>query len=48
MTYRRRITLEKNVKRTDIDETMGEGGGDEDDEDESEDEDTHTHYLLTY
>ena len=37
-TDRRRIAHEKNAQRTDIDETMGEGGGDEEDS-ESEDDD---------
>jgi hypothetical protein len=50
VTDRRRIALEKNDQRADIDEAMGEGGGDEDEEDESEDEDTHTHttYSIPY
>ncbi len=39
MTDRRNATLEKNAKRPDIKDPMGEGGGDDDEEGESEDED---------
>ena len=37
-TDRRKIVHEKNAQRTDIDETMGEGGGDEEEDGESEDD----------
>ncbi len=36
---RRKSVAEKNVQRTDIDETMTEGGGDEEEDGESEDDD---------
>jgi hypothetical protein len=35
---RRKSVVEKNDQRTDIDETMGEGGGDEEEDGESEDD----------
>ncbi len=35
---RRKSVTEKNDQRTDIDETMGEGGGDEEEDGESEDD----------
>ena len=37
-TDRRKSTSEENTQRTDIDETMGEGGGDEEEDGESEDD----------
>jgi hypothetical protein len=37
-TDRRKSVSEKNTQRTDIDESMGEGGGDEEEDGESEDD----------
>jgi len=40
---RRKSVVEKNDQRTDIDETMGEGGGDEEEDGESEDDNEDGH-----
>ncbi len=40
---RRKIAVEKNAQRDDIDESMGEGGGDEEEDGESEDDNEDAH-----